>query len=77
VDYRFLKELKGDRKWSDAAESPFMNVGEKYQFWYDDVRSLSLKKVLMVSLQLRGWGMWNAQSLDYNDTEWEEFWKNP
>lgn len=37
------------------------------QVWYDDPESLIIKYRLVSDLQLGGLGMWNADSLDYDD----------
>ncbi len=56
--------------------SPFMNDNSgAAQYWYDDARSLDTKKrKVMGALGLRGWAMWNAQSIDYaNATQVQQF----
>ena len=74
IDYQFLDKIPGERKWDDVAKSPYFDAGN-YQYWYDDPTSLRLKKELAKSLNLGGWGMWNAQSISYdNATLVEEFW---
>ena len=40
-----------------------------YQVWYDDVESLSIKYKLAERMNLRGVGMWQADAIDYKDTQ--------
>ena len=42
---------------------------QMFQFWYDDPESLLTKYRLVLDLNLHGLGMWNADSLDYDDME--------
>jgi di-N-acetylchitobiase len=39
------------------------------QVWFDDPHSLSLKYAVAKSMGLRGVGVWELDSLDYNSTD--------
>ena len=39
-----------------------------HQVWYDDPQSLRLKYKFADHMNMRGVGMWEADSLDYTDT---------
>ena len=42
--------------------------GDVHQVWYDDPQSLRLKYKFADHMNMRGVGMWEADSLDYTDT---------
>jgi len=44
-------------------------TGEYHQIWFDNVPSLSMKYKLASDQRLLGVGVWEADSLDYSDTE--------
>eukprot|EP00470_Lotharella_oceanica_P011542 CAMPEP_0170189182 /NCGR_PEP_ID=MMETSP0040_2-20121228/46217_1 /TAXON_ID=641309 /ORGANISM="Lotharella oceanica, Strain CCMP622" /LENGTH=75 /DNA_ID=CAMNT_0010436671 /DNA_START=71 /DNA_END=298 /DNA_ORIENTATION=+ len=49
--------------------SPFFNykgADGTRQIWYDDVQSLRMKYEMASSLELRGVGFWNLDTLDYS-----------
>ncbi len=72
--------VKAVRKWDVMSQTPYLVVqeadGNTSQYWYDDVESLSKKFSLAKELQLRGVGMWHADSLHYvqQPQESKEMW---
>eukprot|EP01098_Paradermamoeba_levis_P007045 TRINITY_DN2927_c0_g6_i1.p1 TRINITY_DN2927_c0_g6~~TRINITY_DN2927_c0_g6_i1.p1 ORF type:complete len:424 (-),score=93.29 TRINITY_DN2927_c0_g6_i1:42-1211(-) len=62
----------GGRHWDEGFKSPFFTYfnasapAERHQVWYDDPESLRYKFEVAKTLNLRGVGMWNADSLDYS-----------
>lgn len=68
----YLPKSSTGKMWDKVAESPYFSLNDSHdnqvvQFWYDDPESLLTKYRLVSSLDLRGLGMWNADSLDYSD----------
>eukprot|EP01101_Sappina_pedata_P006978 TRINITY_DN3590_c0_g1_i1.p1 TRINITY_DN3590_c0_g1~~TRINITY_DN3590_c0_g1_i1.p1 ORF type:complete len:384 (-),score=135.90 TRINITY_DN3590_c0_g1_i1:19-1059(-) len=56
--------------WDESSASPFADIqmsGQVHQFWYDNPNSLALKSELANLMGLRGIGMWNADSVDYDN----------
>lgn len=47
--------------------SPQDQNGQIHQVWYDDPQSICPKADSVMSKDLRGIGMWNANILDYSD----------
>lgn len=76
---QILNQWKAQRKWDDAAESPYFNYGpvegKMYQVRYDDPHSLERKYAAARQMGLAGVGMWSAQDLDYsNETQVDSMW---
>ncbi|CAI5685290.1 di-N-acetylchitobiase [Oreochromis niloticus] len=59
------------RLWDDEQQAPYFNYkdqnGQIHQVWYDDPQSICPKADSVMSKDLRGIGMWNANILDYSD----------
>ena len=49
---------------------PFQNAmtSKMHQIWYDDAQSLKLRSDYAVKMNMRGVGIWTADSLDYSNT---------
>jgi Di-N-acetylchitobiase len=59
------------RRFDNSTDSAFFNYkhlknGHTHQVWMDDPETLLAKYDLANSFQLRGIGMWHADSLDYS-----------
>jgi len=58
------------RQWDEVAQSPWFNynepkTGKRWQMWYDDATSLSVKVTWAKKVgKLRGVSMWNADLVD-------------
>ncbi|EEY65484.1 Di-N-acetylchitobiase, putative [Phytophthora infestans T30-4] len=73
IDYGDIRRLvKGHslvEQWDPTTLTPFVwfspPEGGRSQIWFDNPRSLRAKYALVRKLQLRGVGMWNADTLDY------------
>lgn len=77
IDYSYIIELVKNSTTGkivdQIAQSPFFNYKDpsshqQYQIWYDDPASLTLKYNSAVTLDLRGVGVWNTESLDYDSS---------
>jgi di-N-acetylchitobiase len=78
-DYRILEAMTGLAVRSSTLSAVRKDVlagGTNWtQLWYDDPETLREKRALVQKFGLGGWGMWNAQSIDYsNATQVREFW---
>jgi di-N-acetylchitobiase len=77
VDYadirRLVRRLGIVEQWDPTTQTPFAwlpsDDGPRSQLWFDNPRSLTAKYQLVRSLGLRGVGMWNADTLDYENLE--------
>lgn len=63
---------KKERRWGKLSQSPYRNLkdnstGVISQIWYDDTESLSLKYAFASKWNLRGVGMWDADTLNYSE----------
>ncbi|RLN97124.1 hypothetical protein BBJ28_00010133, partial [Nothophytophthora sp. Chile5] len=76
VDYGDIRRLIRTQglveQWDAVSESPFVwdspvEGSQHFQIWFDSPRSLAIKYRLVRELQLRGVGMWNADTLDYSE----------
>mmetsp|Transcript_22288 Transcript_22288/g.66455 ORF Transcript_22288/g.66455 Transcript_22288/m.66455 type:complete len:313 (+) Transcript_22288:1128-2066(+) len=60
-------------RWDDIQDSPYFNYlsddGKIHQVRFDNPNSLRIKYKIAVDLGLRGVGMWNLDTLDYDDTD--------
>ncbi|XP_070259494.1 di-N-acetylchitobiase [Myotis yumanensis] len=70
--------------WDENQKSPYYNykdsAGRFHQVWYDNPKSISLKRAYVQTWSLRGIGMWNANCLDYSGDavarqQTEEMWE--
>lgn len=82
-DYSEISKIRGaDIQYDEESASLFMNIAEpgnasaSRQIWFDDAKTLFQKKLVAHNAGLAGWGMWNAQSIDYSDAQQVAgFWK--
>lgn len=44
------------------------STGQVHQVWYDNVDSLTIKYDYAIMKDMRGVGMWTADSIDYTNT---------
>nr|KAF6377668.1 chitobiase [Myotis myotis] len=88
VPYKIImKQVKSSLSgilWDENQKSPYYNykdsAGHFHQVWYDNPKSISLKRAYVQTWGLRGIGMWNANCLDYSGDavakqQTEEMWE--
>lgn len=73
-----LKNSTTGRLWDEDAKSPYFTYTDPmsldvHQVWFDDKESLKLKYDMALDLGLRGVGMWEADSLDYDSPDKQQY----